>query len=234
MPLFPNIDALENYVDTNIIANGVEAITGPINNTALNGCIEFIRKSPLNWGKAQLEMIGGDVVLSDNYLGVVVFSSVTPDSLSFGDNIYNEYVFVNMTASAIPLAGSQVYYNLLGQAIDNIPANTAISISKATNDLWVQSNNMGTSSGIAQKQPRTFIVGTTPGAPTAGTNTWTLAAFENSYVTMTINRNNADLIDTGDGSPYITKDLDSDTLTVGNYTGGWVLGDILTITLITP
>lgn len=233
MPLFPDIDALENYVDTNIVANGSELITGPINNTALNGCIEFIRKSPLNWSKALVESGGGDISLTDEYLGVVVFSTVTPNSLSFGDNIYNEYVFINMTSAAISLGTPSFYYNTSGQAIDIIPANTAINIFKATNDLWVQGNNTGGGSGSTQKQPKTFIVGTTVNAPLAGDNTWTLAEFVNSYVVLVLGRSIVvDMTDAGDGGAYITKPIASDTLTITNWT--WNTGDILSYILITP
>lgn len=233
MPSFPDIDALQSYVDTNITANGVEAITGPINNSALNGCIEFIKKSPLNWAKASVENTGGDIVLSDDYLGVIVFSSVTPDSLSFGDNIYNQYVFINMTTGAIPLDTPSFYYNLLGQAISEIPANTAITVFKAENDIWVQGDNMGTSSGIAQKQPKTYKVGVTNGAPVAGTSTWQLAAFLNSWVVVIMDRSVIlDMEDVGEGAQYITKALDSDTLNISNWQ--WIDGQILSFILITP
>lgn len=237
MPLFPDIDALENFVDTNIVANGMELITGPINNQALNGCIEFIRKSPLNWSKAAVyNNDPSAIVLSDQYLGVVVFSGAiaTPASISWGDNIYNEYVFINMTSSAIPLGTPSFYYGLLGgQAIDNIPANTAITVFKAANDLWVQGDNMGTSTGAAQKQPLTYIVGTTAGAPVAGTSTWTLPAFANSWVVLCMARSIiVDMTDAGDGGAFITKLLGSSTLTINNWV--WQPGDILTYILITP
>jgi hypothetical protein len=232
MPLFPDIDALENYVDTNIIANGVEYITGPINNTALNGCIEFIRKSPLNWGKARLEVLGGNIVLSDEYLGVVVFNGVVPSSVSFGDNIYNQYVFINMTATDIPLGTPSVYYNAFGVPVDNLPAHSATIIYKVSNDLWVLGSTSGGSSGGTQKQPLTFKVGTTVGAPVASTNTWQLLAFTGSYVALFLGNALMPMSDQGDGLPYMDKPLGSDTLTVTNYT--WNDGDTLSYILITP
>lgn len=233
MPLFPDIDAVQAYVDTNIIANGAEYITGPINNKALNGCIEFIRKSPLNWAKASVENVGGDIVLSDDYLGVVVFSTAIPDSLSFGDNIYNEYVFINMTSGPIQLDTPSGYYNLAGQFISVIPANTAINLFKAANDIWVQGNNTGSGGGSTQKQPKTYIVGSTVGAPVAGTSVWQLGAFLNSYVVLVMARSIiVDMTDVGDGGAYIDKPLASDTLTIVNWI--WNDGDILSYILITP
>lgn len=231
MLLFPDIDALEVYVDTNIIANGAELITGPINNTALNGCIEFIRQSPLNYAKAAVLNTSGAVIAPTP---VVVFTGSTPSSLTWGDNIYNEFVFINMTTTAITLLGLLIYYTPLGTTSDEIPANSVVNVFKAANDLWVQGNSSGGGSGSTQKKPLTFVVGTTPDAPTANTLTWTLPAFENSYVVLFINRIPSDLLDTGDGSPYITKLLVSDTLTVSNYGTGWSNGDILTYILITP
>lgn len=232
MPIvFPNIDALETYVDTYIIPNGNNEISGEENNNSLNGCIQFIRESPLNWEKASIESGGGVIAASTP---VVVFITTTPTSLTWADNIYNEYVFINWLTAAIPIGGSQGYYNLLGQYITEVPANTAISIFKASNDLWVQGTNLGTSSGIAQKQPLTYKVGTTSGSPTAGAMTWTLPAFLNSYVTLWINGTKAHQSDMGDGTPYITKALASNVLTIGNYSTGWNTGDILDFILITP
>lgn len=232
--IFNTIPQWEAYLNTNIIINGQELITGLIGNNAYNGAVTFIKKSPLNWSKAAIESNGGDIVLDDEFLGVVVFSTVTPDSLTWGDNFYNEYMLINMTNAAIPLDGLLVYYNLSSVAIDEIPANTAVNIFKATNDLWVQGNITGTSTGAAQKQPKTYVVGVTAGAPTAAASTWQLPAFANSYVVLMLNRFPIDLIDSGDGSPYITKALASDTLTIGNYATGWIAGDVLTYILITP
>jgi len=232
MPLFPDIDSLELYVDTNIIANGSEYITGPINNKALNGCIEFIRTSPLNWAKARLEVGGGDIVLADDYLGVVVFDTVIPDSLSFGDNIYNQYVFINMTSGEIQLDDPTFYYNLFGVPVSTLPANAATVLFKAANDIWVLGNNPGSGSGGNQKQPLTYKVGTTPGAPAAGTNTWQLPAFVGSYVSLFLGNALMPMSDQGDGLPYMSKPLASDTLTVTNY--NWSDGDTLSYILITP
>lgn len=232
MPLFPDIDALEAYVDTNIIANGVEYITGPINNKALNGCIEFIRKSPLNWAKARLEVSGGDIVLTDDYLGVIVFNTVVPTSLSFGDNIYNEYVFINMTSGAIPLDDPTFYYNTFGVPVSTLPANSVTVLFKAANDIWVVGNNAGGGSGSTQKQPLTYKVGTTVGAPVAGTSTWQLPAFLGSWVALFLGNALTPMSDQGDGLPYVTKALGSDTLTITNYS--WNDGDTLSYILITP
>lgn len=85
-----------------------------------------------------------------------------------------------------------------------------------------------------QKAPQTFKVGTTLNAPTAGAFTWQLSDFANSYVVMKINGGDVYQADMGNGNAYLTKTLISDTLTIGNYAGGWQTGDIIEITLITP
>jgi hypothetical protein len=232
MPLFPNIDALEAYVDTNITTNGNNEISGLEGNVSLNGCIEFIRQSPLNYAKAS---VVNSVAPQIAQTPVVVFTGFTPASLTWNDNIYNEYVFINMTGSPIPLLGLLVYWTPLGTVSSEIPANSVVNVFKASNDLWVQGNNTGGGGGGSnQKQPLTFVVGTTPGAPTAGANTWTLPAFLNSYVSLTLNRTPVDLSDSGDGSPYITKALASSELTINNYPTGWNAGDVLSYILITP
>jgi hypothetical protein len=232
MPTFPNIDALEAYVNAYIIANGNEEITGPIANDAFNGCVEFIRKSPLNWEEASVLNTSLAVIAPRP---VVVFTGSTPISLTWNDNIYNEYVFINMTASDIPLLGLLVYYKPNGTTSSVIPATTSVNIFKAENDLWVEGSNSGSGSGgSTQKQPLSFVVGTTPNSPTAGTLTWQLPAFQNSWVVLFIGTILADMSDAGDGSPYITKALTSDTLTINNYGNGWNNGDKLSYILITP
>lgn len=235
MPLFNDIDDLEAYVDFYIKANGAQEITGPQANVSLNGCIEFIRQSPLNYAKAQVSAVSSGVV---NALApVVVFTnSSTPTSLTFTDNIYHEYIFINMSPLPIILTSPLVYYSLTGGALTTIPASTAINIFKAANDLWVMGNNANTGGGggSVQRKPETFVVGTTPNAPTASSNTWTLPIFLSAYVVLILNRVPVDLINVGDGGPFITKALGSDTLTIGNYSTGWNNGDVLTYILITP
>lgn len=231
---FNSIADWENFLNTNIVLNGNEDITGTIGNTAYNGAVTFIKKSPLNWGKAAIVSTGGDVVLSNNFLGVVVFSTVTPDSLSFGGNFYNQYVFLNMTSAAIMLGTPSVYYNMAGAPVDSIPANSAVVFFKGINDLWVGFiTSGGGGGGSAQKQPNTYEVGVDADAPVAGTSTWTLPLFDNSYILLSINGGGfLPVKSTSLGGPYITKPLLSDTLTITNYQ--WAAGDTLTFILITP
>lgn len=229
---FNTIDEWKTWVDNNIIPNANEDITGDDGNITENAAVKFIRQSPLNWEKASVVSTGGDVIAPRP---VVIFTTVTPDSLTWNDNTYNEYLFVNMTGNDIPLDGLLVYYTPLGTVSDEIPANSVVSVFKASNDLWVQGNNTGSGGGgSTQKQPLSFRVGTTINAPIAGTTTWQLPAFLNSWVVIFINRIPIDLSDMGDGSPYVSKLLTSDTLTINNYGAGWNDGDVLTYALITP
>ncbi len=229
-----NIAALQAAINAEIIANGNEEITGPILNDILNGNIKFIIQSALNWGTASLYSSGGNISLSNAYLGVAVFMTNTPTSLSWGDNVYNEYVFINLTGGAIALGTPSAYYDLTGAPVTSIPANTALTLFKTSGSLWVQgSSDSGT--GSIQREPKTYVVGTDVDAPTVGANTWTLPAFGGAYVTLWINGSKAKQKDCGDGNPFITKtSLSSTTITVGNYPPGWVAGDILDYILITP
>lgn len=230
---YSNIAQLIGAINAEIIANGQEEITGPILNEILIGLTQFIEQSPLNWDKVQVESGGGDIVITDDYVGTVVFITTAPDSLSFGDNVYNEYVLINMTGTAIPLDTPSVYYKPDGTTVSAIPANSAVALLKAANDLWIQWNVSSGGGGSTQKQPLSFKVGTTVGAPVAGTSTWVNAAFENSYVVLTVNYGPVNQSDMGDGSPYSTKpSLPSTTVNIGNHT--WQTGDIVSYILITP
>jgi hypothetical protein len=236
MPLpdvtFPNFPALLAYINANIKPNGNEEIIGQIHNNVENGLLTFIEQSPLNWQKADVVNSAAAYIAQRP---VVVFDGTAPVSLTWTDNIYNEYVFVNMTASAIPLLGLLVYYDTQSNPISSIPANSAVNIFKASNDLWVGfTYGGGGGGGSTQKPPLSYVVGVTAGAPTAGTTTWQVSNFANSYVALFVGNILVDMSDAGDGSPYITKTLSSDTLTINNYGTGWNNGDKLSYILITP
>jgi hypothetical protein len=82
-----------------------------------------------------------------------------------------------------------------------------------------------------QKQPKTYKVGVTAGAPTAGQTTWQVNDFANAYILLFLNGRPVSTIVHGT-EPYITKALDSDTLTISNYE--WVNDDELIYMLIAP
>lgn len=229
---FATIDDWKSWVDANIIPNANEEITGDDGNITENAAVKFIKQSPLNWEKADVVNSAAPYVAQRP---VVVFSGTAPVSLTWNDNIYNEYVFINMTASVIPLLGLLVYYNTLGVPVSSIPVNSAVNVFKASNDLWIGLTiGSGGGGGSTQKPPLSYVVGTTIGAPTAGTTTWQVANFAGSYVALFVGNILVDMSDAGDGSPFITKTLASDTLTINNYGAGWNNGDKLSYILITP
>jgi len=232
---FPTIAQWENYVNTAWVTNGEEAITGVVGNNGVNGAIKFLKQSPLNWSKAAIYSSGGDIVLSNEYQGVAMFITTTPDSLSFGSNFYKQYLIINATDAAIPLDTPSGYYTVNGTTTTTIPANSAVNLFLADNDIWVGwTVSNGGGGGNTQKQPNTYVVGTTSGAPIAGETTWTNTVFENSYVFLFVNGVLVHQRNAGDGSFYLTKLLSSDTLTINNYPDGWTNGDILDYILITP
>lgn len=230
---FPNFAALRDYQNNEWIPNGVQHIDGEIGNNVVNGLLTFITQSPLNYARAAIFSSGGAINTS---VPVVLFTTTTPTSLIWGDNIYNEYVFMNMTAAVIPIIGGLVYYDMNGTPHTSIPANTAVNIMKATNDLWVQVGAFGAGGGgggggYTAAAPATYVVGTTVGAPTAGSSTWSLAAFANRYVVLVIARSIfVDQSNAGDGGPWMQKSLSSSTLTINNYT--FQTGDILSYILL--
>lgn len=169
--IFSTIEEWEAYLNSEIVINGNESITGLVGNNAYNGAVTFIKKSPLNWSKAAIYSDGGDISLSNNFLGVAVFMTTSPDSLTFGDNFYNQYVLMNMTSSAIPLAGGLVYYDMSGNPLSSIPANAVTVVYKGANDLWIVgtgSSGSGTVTSVGLSMPSIFSVANSP-ITTAGT-----------------------------------------------------------------
>lgn len=135
--IFPNLDSWEIWVDNNIVTNGMELITGNFGNITENAAIQFIRQSPLNWQTANVISSGGIVNVTRP---VNVIISSVPASLSWGDNIYNQYIFINTVAADIPLATGSSYYDINLQPVDIIPAKSIVNICKASNSLWVVSS----------------------------------------------------------------------------------------------
>jgi hypothetical protein len=122
------------WVDTNIIPNGTQAITGNKGNITENAAIKFISQSYLNWDTAQLVNTTGSATAAS---AIVVFVTNTPALFTFGDNVYNEYRFINTTSGDIPLGNSMTYFDINLTEIDSIPAKSVIGIVKATNGMWI-------------------------------------------------------------------------------------------------
>jgi hypothetical protein len=147
--IYPNVTyqtlaALLQDTNTIWIPNGVGDITGIFGNAQINGLAKFIQQSPLNWNGAKTITTGGDITLSN---GVTVISGITPTSITFGDNVYNEWIIINLTGDDVNLASGKVYYTSFGEQLNYIPANQALRISKGINSLWYQSNNFTSTSG---------------------------------------------------------------------------------------
>lgn len=126
--------ALKNYIDQYFYNNGIGLIEGDNDNYALTSLLDFISKSPLNWEKVLVVSSGGVITASRP---VTIFISTAVTSLTWPENIYNQYVFINSTNSAIPFSGGVSYYDINLIMRTSIPAKTAISIYKSANDLWI-------------------------------------------------------------------------------------------------
>jgi hypothetical protein len=142
MPLpsitYSTIQQLINDINTRFIPNGMELITGDIGNSQLNGLANFIVKYTLNSGLAGISSSNGIVPLSKP---VTVFT-VAPTSISWPDNIQNEYYIVNATGDNIPLSSGFSYIDQYAISQTFIPARASIHIAKATNGSWIQINNL--------------------------------------------------------------------------------------------
>ena len=126
--------ALSNYINAHINTNGQGLIEGAEDNYVLQALLNFIIQSPINWQKVKQVTLGGVVTASRP---VTVFFNAVPTSLAWPDNIYNQYIFINSTASSIPLASGYRYYDINRNQRTSIPAYTAVTIYKCENDLWI-------------------------------------------------------------------------------------------------
>lgn len=162
---FATFDDLMNYINQFIIPNGLQEIDGDEHNSVENGLLTFIRQSPLNWQTARIESTGG--ILSA-VRPVTVFMSAVPTSFTWGDNIYNQYVFINTTLGDIPT--STTYYDINLTATNIIPAKSIVNVSKASNGLWIVSS-VPSSGSQAAVPPYVGIVDRgQPNDPVSGTS----------------------------------------------------------------
>lgn len=139
---FATIQELINYINTVIVPNGAQEITGEEHNAIENGLANFIVKYTLNSGLAGISSSTGVIPLSKP---ITVFT-VVPTSVNWPDNIQNEYYIVNATASDIPLTSGYSYVDQYATVQTSIPARSTVHIAKATNSNWIQINNLGGSS----------------------------------------------------------------------------------------
>lgn len=137
---FPDFASLLAYMNNEWVTNGNGDIDAVIGNNVVNGLLTFIEQSPLNYQAALVTAAGGAITASRP---ITVFITTTPTSLQWGNNIYNQFVFINTTNAPIPLGGGQKYYDINLTAQSSIPAKTVLSIVKATNGLWISNYNAG-------------------------------------------------------------------------------------------
>ena len=150
-------DQLRTYINTYIVQNGLGLIQGQEHNNVDNNMLDFIISAPLNWQKAKVYNSTTPVNTSRP---VNVFMNTPPATLIWGDNIYNEFIFINTTTYNIPFSGGKSFYDKNGNVITYIPANQSLNIMKAENGLWIQSNNFSSTSTISiQDHELDFTVG---------------------------------------------------------------------------
>ena len=158
-----------NYVNTEWVTNGNGDITGVIGNNVVNALYQYITKSYFNYKKATIYASGGNLVLQD---AVNVITTVTPSSLQWQDNLYNEYVIINTTTNVIPLANGFRYYSLVNTPITSIPANSVIVLFKEINDNWIQGNNLDSAGGQYSSTQLAICVNGEDGSPIANTSVY--------------------------------------------------------------
>ena len=150
MPLpnqtFSTIQQLINYINTIFITNGANGITGAEGNNILNGITTFLQNYLVNNSLVTIYNTNpGTVYMLQTPM--TLFTTV-PISIQWPGNVQNEYYIINATSQNIPIAAGYSYTDKYGTVQTNIPARTSIHISKATNQSWVQVNNLsGSGSG---------------------------------------------------------------------------------------
>lgn len=184
---YPNFAALLAYINNTIVTNGNEEIDAVDMNNVVNGLLTFITQSPINWQKAQ---IVSTAIAATASRPVVLFMTTAATSLSFSDNIYNQYCFINTTNSDIPLLTPAQYFDINLSVVTKIPAKSIVNISKANNNAWVV-NSVPSSGSQPGLPPLVFVVDRgQPDDPVSGTSIWQnnklkgLGAANNNFISI--------------------------------------------------
>lgn len=127
------------YINQYITTNGVNAITGAENNSALTQLANAILNYSVNGSLAGISSSTGVVPLSKP----ITLFSVVPTSINWSDNFPLEYYIINATGSNIPITAGYSYIDQYGVPQTVIPARTSIHIAKASNGQWIQADNLG-------------------------------------------------------------------------------------------
>jgi hypothetical protein len=153
---FTTIQQLYTYINTLFIANGANSITGDEGNNILNGLGTFIQKYTLN--NSLVTIYGTSPSVYPLATPMTVFTTV-PTSIQWAGNVQNEYYITNATSAPIPLSNGYAYIDQYGTSQTSIPARTTIHIAKATNQSWIQQNNLPGSGGGGGLPPVTGHAG---------------------------------------------------------------------------
>lgn len=150
-------DQLRAYINTFIIPNGQGLILGIEHNNVENNLLTFAVQAPLNWQEAKIYSTYDAVNVERP---VNVFQNNAPSSLTWGDNIYNEFEFINMTNTNIPFVSGKYFFDKDNNIITYIPSHQVLNIKKAENGFWIQANNFSSSAAATiAAQELNFIVG---------------------------------------------------------------------------
>lgn len=173
-------DQYLTYVNNNWVTNGQGDITGVIGNNVVNALYQYVYKAPFN---SQLVTVVSQSSPYTAINGITRFSGTAPASLAFGDNVWNEWQFINATSSPIPFTSGLGYFDINNSFRTSIPARSTIRIGKATNSQWVQTGGDAAGGQVVtslRDYPQ-FTVGAA-GAPTLTNNGKTLTILDNDII----------------------------------------------------
>jgi len=181
---------------------------------------------------------GGGGVLIPNVLDFIVDASTTPVLAGETTITIPQFVGYNVEFdrggqpqyTTNPNDGSSYYY--WNKNTGEFTISPAANLGEPFRIVPVGGFGTNSSGLTTQRQPVFAIVGVSVDTPTAGTDTWTNSNFVNAYVTLFLNGTVVAPSDTGTGTPYITKALTSDTITISNYT--WQANDQLLVMIAVP
>lgn len=138
-----DIDQEIAYILTNWIQNNNQLITGTIGQNVVWNLAQFIKQNPENYQKASV------VVTNVNYTPnvnecIIIFTNNSTGGLTWIDNRWNKYYFVNITNNIRTFFNGKFYYDINGATQTTLAARSTLFLAKGEDDYWYQiSSNTG-------------------------------------------------------------------------------------------
>lgn len=138
-----DIDQEIAYILANWYQNNSQLITGTIGQNVVWNLAQFIKQNPENYQRATVVTTNGNYTPNKDQC-IIIFTNNSSGGLTWIDNRWNKYYFVNVTNNIRTFFNGKFYYDINGATQTTLPARATLYLAKGDDDYWYQiSSNTG-------------------------------------------------------------------------------------------